>query len=336
MNLSKLSQVLNDQPKYRLAQAQTAVYHNLITNWQQATALPPALRQKLAKECPLAINAKTTIDKKELSVKALVTLGDGLQIETVLLQHTASRNTICLSTQVGCPLNCAFCATGKMGLQRNLTDQEIIEQVLFFARYLKTKGQKVTNLVLMGMGEPLLNYTSVMSAIKFMNSPAGFNIGARHISISTAGIIPGIKKLADEPLQINLAWSLQAPNDKLRAELMPIERQYPMHDVIDAINDYIKKSSRRVMLEYLMLAGINDTEECARQLVEVVKKIYKQICFVNLIIYNPTGVFRPSRADQIKKFKEILQRNGVHVLQRYKFGQEIKAACGQLATKRKF
>ena len=197
------------------------------------------------------------VSKKEDSVKAKITLKDGLEIETVLMRHRDGRNTVCVSSQVGCPLGCLFCATGKMGFKRNLTAEEILEQVIFFARFLKLEDGRVTNVTFMGMGEPFLNYDNVLNAIKILNDAKYFNIGVRSLSISTAGIIEGIKKLSDESLHVNLAISLHAPSDNLRKSLMPIDKKYPLPDVLVAVDEYIEKTKRKVMFEYVLIKGVN-------------------------------------------------------------------------------
>lgn len=338
MDLIQFQRLFDKEPKYRLEQAKRALFHDLIKNWQEAMILPLSLREELNKECSIEISAKTFISKDKDTIKILLTLKDDLNIEAVLMRHKDKRNTICVSSQVGCPLNCSFCATGKMGFKRNLEISEIIEQVLFFARYLKQIGEKVTNIVFMGMGEPFLNYQNIIEAIKILNDKEGFNLGARHFSISTVGIVEGIEKLAKEKLQINLAVSLHAPNDELRSKLMPINKKYPIEKILNSIDDYIKKTRRRVMFEYIMINNLNDSEEHAQALAKLMKK---PLYFVNLISYNfthqslgegePTGIFKSSPSLRIKKFKEILEKEGVMVTQRYRFGQGIEAACGQLA-----
>lgn len=331
MDLSSLPAILNHQPVYRLKQVKQAVLADLIDDWRQATALPQQLRSELQLKCSLAIKAKILTSTKPETVKALITLDDSLQIESVLLRHKDGRNTVCVSSQVGCPLACVFCATGQLGFKRNLTVWEIVEQVVFWARYLQSQKAKVTNVVFMGMGEPLLNYDQVLGAIRTLNDHDGFNLGARNFSLSTAGIIPGIKKLAQEKLQLNLALSLHAADEILRSRLMPVNKQYPLAKVMSAIADYVKRTNRRVMFEYLLLRDVNDSEEQARQLAALVKQ---PLYFVNLILYNPTGQWQPSTTERVKAFKNILLRQGVKVTERYRFGQEIKAACGQLAGKR--
>ncbi|MDO8424495.1 MAG: 23S rRNA (adenine(2503)-C(2))-methyltransferase RlmN, partial [bacterium] len=238
------------------------------------------------------------------------------------------RNTVCVSSQVGCPLKCLFCATGKIGFKRNLESWEIVQQVLFFSRILKKESKRVSNIVFMGMGEPFLNYDNVLSAVRILNDKDGLNIGARHISISTAGLVEGIEKLAKENLELNLAVSLHAPSDILRKAIMPIAKQYSIGEILKAVDDYIGITRRRVMFEYIMIEDFNDSPLHAKSLAKLMKK---PLYFVNLISYNPTGELNPSPGVKIKKFKEILEKEGIIVTQRYRFGQDIKAACGQLA-----
>ena len=328
MDFSCVKENLKSQPDYRLKQAKKLVFLNLIDDWEKATPFSLSLREKLNEKCSLEIKAKTFVSKDKKTVKAIIFLEDGLKVESVLMQHKDKRNTICVSSQVGCPLDCVFCATGKMGFKRDLKDFEIVNQVLFFARYLKKKKQKVTNVVFMGMGEPFLNYKNVIESIKILNDKQGFNLGARHFSISTAGITEGIKKLSNESLEVNLAISLHAADDKLRSKIMPVGKSYPLSKVLKAVNDYISKTRRRVMFEYVMIKDVNDKDEHAEQLVKIMKK---PLYFLNLIAYNPTGDFKASSLERIKRFKEILEAKGVNVTQRYSFGQDIKAACGQLA-----
>jgi len=329
MDLTQLENILNKEQSYRLKQAKKALFVDLIENWREANVLPLLLRENLNKICPIKINAQTLFSKDKKTAKALITLKDGLKIESVLMKHKDGRNTVCVSSQAGCVLSCSFCATGQTGFKRNLEISEIVEQVLFFARYLKKKGEKVTNIVFMGMGEPFLNYENVIRAIRILNDKEGFNLGARHISISTAGILEGIKKLAEENLQVNLAISLHAPDDALRSRIMPINEKYPIADVFEAVDNYIEKTKRKVMFEYLMIKDLNDSDVHAQKLSKLMKK---PLYFVNLISCNPIGVFKPSSSWRMKKFKEILEKEGVRVTQRYRFGQNIKAACGQLAS----
>ena len=333
MNLEKLENVLRSEPKFRLKQTRRAVYVDLIDDWSKATNFSLALREKLNQECVLGIKAEIYRSRDRNSLKASITLSDGLKIETVLLRHDDGRNTVCVSSQVGCALGCLFCATGKMGFKRNLTSDEIVEQVLFWSRLLKPRGEKVTNLVFMGMGEPFLNYANVMAAIKILNSADGLNIGARHISLSTIGVSEGIRKLAKEKLQLNLALSLHAPSDRLRAKIIPYNGANSIKNLIKDINYYLGQTGRRLMIEYLMIDGFNDSPEQALELAELLKKIEPALFFVNLIAYNPTAEFKPSNSRAIFAFKKILRDQKIDVTERFRFGQDIQAACGQLAGK---
>lgn len=330
MNWGKVEEIFGAEKKFRWKQMKQAVFIDLISDWNEVTVFPLELRNRLNSEAPLAINAEEFKSKQSESDKVLVTLPDGNKIESVLMRHSSGRNTVCVSTQVGCPLGCAFCATGRLGFKRNLTVGEILDQVLFFSRGLKAEGAKVTNVVFMGMGEPMLNYDAVVRAIRVLNDQQGLSIGARHISVSTAGIVPGINKLSAEDLPINLALSLHAANDELRKSLMPVACQYPLEDIFTATDEFIEKTNRKVMLEYLMIRSVNDRLSDAKDLIKLLSG--RRLYMVNLIRYNPTGVFRASDVTTIKKFQDYLHQNGVYTTTRYRFGTDIDAACGQLAA----
>ncbi len=327
MNLRNLDEILKEEPKYRRNQVKRALFQDLIEDWSEATNLPLAFREKLKEICPLLIRGKFFVSEDKNTLKVIIILKDNLKIESVLMRHIDGRNTVCVSSQVGCSLSCSFCATGKLGFKRNLEVFEITEQVLFFARYLKNQKEKVTNVVFMGMGEPFLNYENVLGAIRILNDKEGFNIGARHISISTVGIVEGIEKLAREGLEVNLAISLHSADDKLRSKMMPINKKYPIGKILAAVDNYIKKTRRKVMFEYIMIRGLNDSDEQSQKLAKLIKR---PLSFVNLISYNPTGIFKPSSSERIKRFRQILEKEGIAVTQRYKFGRGIRAACGQL------
>lgn len=330
MNLKEIKILLEDEPAFRFKQVKQFIFQDLIEDWAEALNLPLKLRELLNQEHPLKLEAQESTSKNKSTVKALITLHDGLKVETVLMRHK-DRNTVCVSSQIGCPLGCSFCATGKMGYKRNLDSGEIIDQVLYFARYLKKRNQKISNIVFMGMGEPFLNYENVMRAIDILNDEQCFNIGARRISISTVGITEGIDKLANENIQINLAISLHAPNDDLRLKIMPINKSYPLKKVISAVDNYMKKTNRKVMFEYIMIDGVNDQPKQARELVELIKG---SLSMVNLIPYNPTGVYNTSSQENMEAFKKILEKEGVNVTLRRGFGPDIEGACGQLASKK--
>ncbi len=327
MDLDKLKKELSQYPDYRLKQAEKQLFSNLITNWKQASSLPKEIRSRLIKKVPVEINADL-LTGKDGTQKAIITLDDGNKIETVLMKHN-DRNTICVSTQVGCKLGCAFCMTGEMGFYRDLEYWEIIDQVLYFARKLKNKNERINNVVFMGMGEPFLNYDNTWEAIEILNNNNSFNIGARNLSVSTVGIPEGIKKIADEDIQVNLAISLHSADNQTRASIMPINKKYPLEKLFSAVDFYIKKTNRQVMFEYLLLDGVNDSKNDARKLVNLLKN---RLHFVNLIKYNQTGKFKPSFKKNIEIFKGILDHEGINYGQRYSFGEDIKGACGQLAT----
>lgn len=333
MDISALHEALIKEPKFRYKQANQAVFIDLITNWQEATNLSLALREKLNECCPLDIQVELSPCDEMGARKALVIFADGQAAETVLIPQASGNYAVCLSSMVGCPLGCLFCATGQNGFSRNLKAEEMVDQFLFWARYLKNLGEgKIDNVVFMGMGEPFLNYSEVLKAVKIFNNPETFNFGARRISISTAGMIDGIKRLATEKIQINLAISLHAPNDQLRVGLMPLAGKTSIKNLLAAVDNYIAKTGRKVMFEYLLIKNVNDHDEEARSLATLMKK---PLYHVNLIPYNPTGRFSPSTPERSKRFKEILEQAGVAVTFRRSFGRDIDAACGQLAGKRK-
>ncbi len=341
MDIKKIQEILKDEPKFRIKQVYEAVFAKFIDNWDEATNLPFSLREKLKAEAPLEIKADILVASDKSTVKAALDFGDG-KIETVLIRHGEGRNTVCVSSQIGCLLGCEFCLTGACGFTRSLNFYEIVEQVLFFSRYLRSPfakatgdkqegNERVSNVVFMGMGEPLLNYDEVMKAVRFFNDEETFNIGARKISISTVGIIDGIKKLANEPLQINLALSLHAPDDELRQQIMPVAKNNPLKSLLKAVKSYITKTNRKVMIEYLMLDKVNDSSAQAQKLADLLKVHLGRLFMVNLISYNETQKYRTSPPAVINNFRKILEREGIETSQRFKFGRDVQAACGQLA-----
>ncbi len=375
MDIAKLKTALSEEKSYRLNQAKEAVFRGLISDWSEATVLPPAMRETLSKDVP--VSTLTVVNESTSSrgdtTKCALKCADGQLIEAVLMRHQASpqrkhaddddesgRNTVCVSSQAGCPMACAFCATGTMGMKRNLTSFEIVEQVLHYARKLKAEGESVTNMVLMGMGEPFHNYDNVMDALRTLNDPKGLAFGVRRMSISTCGIVPGILKLADDPMRCNLAISLHAPNDDLRSKLMPVNKAYPLRKLFDAIKTYLSKTNRKVMFEYLLIDGVNDTPEIAAQLADLLSAENPDgtgrptpLYHVNLIKYHTTevlgsaaerfgltvnpvtgkSVFPSSPVERRKAFQQVLYDRGISVTHRITFGEDIDAACGQLANK---
>jgi len=323
MNLKNLNKIIEKEPAFRKKQIEKLIYQDVIDDWDKATVLPLKLREELKKETSLKIKAE--IFKSKNVEKALITLEDNSQIETVLMKHD-DRTTVCVSSQVGCALGCKFCATGKLGFKRNLETEEILEQVLVFKR-----KERIRNIVFMGMGEPFLNYDNVLNAVKILNNENAFNIGARHISISTVGITEGIEKLSNEKLQVNLAISLHAPNNNLRLKIMPVTKKYSLENILKTVNEYIKKTNRKVMFEYTLIDNVNDSIENAKELSKIMKH---PLYMVNLIKYNDTEEFKAPSNEKIKRFKNYLEKGGINVTERYRFGGDIHAACGQLCLKK--
>ncbi|MFA6918825.1 MAG: 23S rRNA (adenine(2503)-C(2))-methyltransferase RlmN [Patescibacteria group bacterium] len=329
----KLKTILEGQPAYRYKQVSEALFKSLVSDWNEVSNLPKELKEKLSQEFPLEIKAQ--IFEEPRVVKALIEMEDGIGIESVLMMYE-KRNSICISSQAGCALGCTFCATGQNGFKRNLTVWEIVIQVLFFARLLKQKGERIDNIVFMGMGEPFLNIDNVLEAIKIINDKDGLNIGARSISISTAGVTEGIKKLSDFPIQVNLAVSLHSPDDKIRSQLMPINKKYSVEKIFAAIDNYIIKTNRKVMLEYIMIDNVTDKIKMATELAELIKSLEKPLVMVNMIPYNESNVrakYSASSPERMEAFKIILIREGIDCIMRRSFGTNIAGACGQLAGK---
>lgn len=320
------------EPAYRARQLYEGAYHTLATTYDDITSLPRALRRRLTDELPLALMSPVRsceADSGE-TIKALFRTDDGQFVETVLMLYP-DRATVCVSCQVGCAVGCAFCATGIGGLVRNLTAGEMVEQVVWAIREARTRGRQLTNLVMMGMGEPLQNYRATMAFIGIINDPAGLRFGARRITISTSGILPRIAALADEPYQVNLAVSLHAPNDDLRDRLVPHNVRYPIADLMATCRDYTDRTGRRISFEYALMSGINDGDDTALELAQLLRRSGVR-CHVNVIPFNPVEVLKFERptTGQIERFAGILTECGIATTVRYSRGVEIKAACGQL------
>ena len=320
------------EPAYRAQQIWQMLYKQLIASPNDFSNLSKELRQKLDETyCfePLAV-MKDLKSSDGQTNKLLFGLWDGRMIESVLMRYR-ERNTICISTQVGCPMNCAFCATGQMGFIRNLSAGEIVAQILFFARMLKSEGQKLTNIVVMGMGEPFHNYDAVMKAIGIINDPDGMNFGERRITISTVGIIPRIEQFTYARRQINLAVSLHAPSNTIRDQIIPANKKYPLDDLLEACKNYTEKTGRRITFEYALIHGLNDNYENA---VMLSKRLKGMLCHVNLIPLNSTEKYDGSGSnhDRTQSFKSVLDRNGIPCSIRLKRGIDIGAGCGQLVS----
>ncbi len=332
MSLSELENLMSDlkATKFRAKQIHNWIYTKSVSSIDEMTNLSKDFREQL-KEIAAVTDTKIKVKQtsKDGTLKYLVEYPDGECVETVLMRFDNRANlTACVSSQVGCAVNCSFCATGKGGFKRNLTYKEIIEQVLTIQR---DTGLKVTNIVFMGQGEPLLNLENVLKSLEIFNND--FQIGARRITISTSGIIPGINRLAELDLQSTLAISLHAPNHKLRLELMPIEKRYPLEELKKALLNYVEKTGRRITIEYILIHGFNDTFEVAKELAHWLKDIK---CNINLIPYNSVieNDYKKPSGNDIMKFKYLLEHSGKKVTVRLERGADIDAACGQLRGKR--
>jgi len=334
-DLDDLEQLLESwgEPTYRAAQVWDAVYKQLKFNPELISNIPKPLRSRLDE----FFNWKSLHPEINLSssdgqtTKTLFRLVDDNAIETVLMRYQ-KRRTLCISSQAGCALGCVFCATGQMGLIRNLTSGEIIQQVLEFERSLRENGDRLTNIVVMGMGEPLHNYTQTLVAIDRLNHPDGLKFGARRFTISTVGLIPQMLRLAKEKPQINLAVSLHAAVDDLRRSMLPINLKYPLSDLMDACREYISITHRRITFEWALINGINDSTLQAQQLAKLINGM---LCHVNIIPLNPTAGYKGTATTnlQAQQFKEQVERSGIPCTIRVRRGIDIHAGCGQLATK---
>ncbi|GIK72939.1 MAG: putative dual-specificity RNA methyltransferase RlmN [Chloroflexota bacterium] len=342
MDFDQLAQFLADlgEPHFRARQVWEWMYKRYVSDFDAMSNLPKALRTKLADIATVAPLTLVTevVSRDRDTFKALFQLPDGQTIEAVLMLYD-ERRTLCISSQAGCAMGCTFCATAQGGLARNLTPGEIVAQVLYFARYLAdpalppdTAAERpttVTNIVLMGMGEPLHNYANVWKALRRLTDVDAFGLGARHITLSTVGLAPMIDRMADEGLQIGLAVSLHAPNDDLRTQLVPVNKGYPVDEVLAAVRRYVAKTNRRVTFEYALMAGINDAPELAHALAE---KLHGILCHVNLIPLNPipNSPFQPTSDEETEHFAQILRKAGIPTTVRLRRGIEINAGCGQL------
>lgn len=319
------------EPDYRATQIWETLYHQLINDPTIFTNIPLTFRQQLASNLRFDSLSKTSesVSRDKNTHKVLFLTAPGDKIETVLMGYER-RKTVCISTQAGCGIGCVFCATGQMGFERNLSSGEIIEQVLYFARRLGKEGDRLTNIVIMGMGEPFQNYDATMRAIDTLNHPAGFNFGARRITISTVGLVPMIERFTEENRQVNLAVSLHAATDEVRDRLVPINRKYPLEVLLDSCRRYVSHTRRRITFEWAMIEGINDDLAQAEALADQVDRL---LCHVNLIPLNPTRGYSPSAtsSDIVTEFQDYLKSRGISCTTRLRRGIEIQAGCGQLA-----
>ena len=324
-----------DLKRYRLEQLYRAAVKELIENPSDTTTLPKELRERFERAGVAFSSVRPVIEQRSSdgqTTKVVLALRDGKEVEAVLMEHHGGRTTVCISSQAGCAFACAFCSTGQAGFSRHLTPIEIVDQVLFFARELRGRGKNVTNVVFMGMGEPFHNYDAVMDAIAILNDPAGVGLGHRHITVSTVGVVDKIERFTEEATQVNLAISLHAPTDEIRASIMPVNRRFPLHDLMAACERYVEKTNRKVFFEYVMLEGCNDSDESALALARLMRGHQYH---VKLIPYNstPDGPFAGTADARIWEFAAILQKSDVPVTVRYNMGRDIAAACGQLRAR---
>jgi 23S rRNA (adenine2503-C2)-methyltransferase len=335
LDLPELASILTDwgQPEFRAKQIWHGLYQSLWASSEEFSNLPKVLREKLGEEFSFShlkpVTSLNSIDGE--TQKTLFHLPDGLPIETVRMLYE-KRRTLCISTQSGCAMGCVFCATGQMGYLRQLSSGEIIEQVLYFARRLAQQGDKVSNIVIMGMGEPFHNYDATLSAIDRLNHSEGMKLGARRFTISTVGLVPAIERFANEKRQINLAISLHAADDELRSSMLPINKRYPIADLMAAVRDYTELTHRRVTFEWALIREVNDTPEQANKLAALLKGM---LAHVNVIPLNPTDGFegQATTPERARNFQSILESKGIPCSIRIRRGIDIQAGCGQLAQK---
>ena len=318
----------NGDKKFRTTQLYDFLYKKRVYDLNIMNNIPNTTKEKLRNDFDFSFIKILKKQEDEDVKKYLFELADGNRIESVLMFHDYG-TSLCVSSQVGCNMGCAFCESGRLKKVRNLETYEIVEQLLLIEKDAKVK---ITHVVVMGIGEPFDNYDNVMNFIRIITSNKGIDMGSRHITVSTCGVIPGIMKFMDDFNQVNLAISLHAPNDEIRNKIMPISKAYKLNDLMDTIKLYIAKTNRRVTFEYIMLDGVNDSLENAKELAKLIKGMN---CYVNLIPYNETEniAFKRSKKVQILAFYDILKKNNIAVTIRREFGGKVDAACGQLRAK---
>jgi 23S rRNA (adenine2503-C2)-methyltransferase len=322
------------EPPYRTKQIRRHITHSTAADWSGLTDLPKKLRDELAASFRWsAVELAHEVESADGETrKALLRLHDGHHIESVLMPHHGQRNSVCFSTQAGCPMACAFCATGEMGLVRNLTVGEIVDQIRHWQRELVARGERVSHVVAMGMGEPLANLEATVAAVRMLIDPELFGISPRRVTISTVGVVPAMDKLADLDLPMNLAVSLHAPNDRIRSQIVPLNKRWAIDEVLAASQRYVERTKRRVTFEYVLLSGVNDAERDALELASRIAKLGRTSDYhVNLIPVNagPGGFARPP-VERMERFADVLKESGIAATLRISKGQDIAAGCGQL------
>ncbi len=316
------------EKKFKARQIYDWLYIKNVNDFYKMTNINKSLQEKLSNTFSLEFIKIIKKQENELTSKYLFLLLDGNYIEAVLMRHDYGIS-VCVSSQVGCNMGCKFCESGRLKKVRDLEAYEIVEQIILIQNDIK---ERIDSVVIMGIGEPFDNYDNIMKFIRIINNPFGINIGARHITVSTSGLVPKIKKFMNEDLQVNLAISLHAPSDEIRNKIMPVNKAYSISELIDTLKEYIKKTNRRVTIEYVMLNSVNDSYEDAISLANLLRGMN---VYVNLIPYNETShiEFKKSSKDVIMKFYDTLKKNGINVTIRREFGSGIDAACGQLRAK---
>lgn len=317
------------EKKFKALQLYVWLYEKKIKNFDEITDIKKDTLDKIKSDFSLGEISVVSIEKDIDVNKYLFRLKDYEHVESVLMMHDYG-SSICISSQVGCNMGCKFCESGRRKKVRNLNSSEMVEQIL---KVEEEYGSKITHVVVMGIGEPFDNYDNITRFIKIINDPKGLSIGSRHITISTSGIVPKIKEFALFPYQVNLAVSLHAPNNEIRDKIMPINKAYPIEELISSLKYYYKNTNRRITFEYILLDGINDSENNAKELCKLLKGLN---CYVNLIPYNETNniEYKRSKSEKIKKFYDIIKESGINVTKRREFGGNISAACGQLRSKK--
>ncbi len=322
-------------PSYKQKQFNELFYKHAISSFDELTTWSEELRSELRDEIPFSTlkEIRTEQSKNGNTTKVLFHTKDSFPVETVLMKYRDGRNSLCISCMSGCPVGCTFCATGQMGFNKNLSSREIIDQVLYFKRLLKKEGKKITNIVFMGMGEPMLNLKEVEKSIDVLTDEDKLALSPRRIVVSTVGYVPQMKEfLLDHGYMGKLAVSLHTPNQRLRERLMPIvAKENSLDELFYILDEYVLKRNKRVTFEYLLLKDINDGEDNARELVELLRD---RLCLVNLINFNPSPnlPYKETTQERVDRFVQILESNGINVTLRYSQGNDIQAACGQLAS----
>lgn len=317
------------EKKFKGSQVFDWLYRKRVTSFDEMTNIKKDILDMLKKDFTFKTLSISKVERDTDVNKYLFRLKDDEKVEAVLMNHLYG-NSLCISTQVGCNMGCKFCESGRLKKVRNLETHEMIEQILLVE---EECGKRISHVVIMGIGEPFDNYDNLIKFIEIINNPKGIELGSRHITVSTCGVVPKIKEFMKLPYQVNLAISLHAPNDEIRNTIMPINKAYPIPVLINTLKEYIQKTNRRVTFEYILLDQVNDTSECARELANLVKGMN---CYINLIPYNETNniSYKRTKSENITNFYDILKKNKINVTIRREYGSKISAACGQLRSKK--